>query len=145
MVKSTTKSRNTAILVSLGNLRYFIDHLWQDEVGSPPSWRSSSKDMVVFGILEASRRNCCMMEIEDESSVKVLAKRALGNVLMFWLPRRFLISIKRKTTGMGPAEDGARLLRIASLPPWLEDQKVSPGAADWPPGVTPNQGCDASF
>jgi hypothetical protein len=65
MARSTTKSKKTAILVSLGNLRYFIDHLWQDEVGSLPSWRSSSKDMLVFGILEPSRRNYCMMGVEE--------------------------------------------------------------------------------
>jgi hypothetical protein len=101
--------------------------------------------MLVVEIREASCRNYCMMEVEDEMQHSQ-AKRDLGNVLMFRFPqRRFLISIKRKTTGMGPAVDGARLLRIASLPPWLEDQMVSHGAADWPPGVPPNQGCDASF
>lgn len=45
---------------------------------------------------------CCMMMVvfEGECSRQVLAKRDPGNGLMVWLPqRRFLIAIKRKTTG----------------------------------------------
>lgn len=66
MARSTTKSKKTAILVNLGNRKYFIDHLWQDDGESPPSWRSSSKGILQFDILEASRRNYCMMEFQDE-------------------------------------------------------------------------------
>lgn len=46
----------------------------------------------------------------------VFAKRARGNVLMFWLPRRFLISIKRKTTGMDGSSRGWSTATANSVP-----------------------------